>query len=353
MKTTMKSFVILLAIAVSAFCTNRCGAQQQEPSTPVRDSNDNPKLDVEIVDALNKNYGVHPGFRANHAKGVVVEGSFTPTPEAAALSKSPLFAGTPLPVTVRFSDAGGIPKIPDADPGANPHGMAIKFHLTDGEESDIVTVSFKFFPVATPEDFRDLQLAAASSPPGAPQSPQLRTFLESHPSVGKAIATLGTPASFAEEQYSGIDALVFINQAGQRQPFRYIIAPEKIVHLSKEDAVKQSPNYLMDELPQRLARGPVTFHIKAQLAAPGDQTKDPTQAWPDDRKVVDLGTLTISKSVPDSDALQKILLFTPGRLTDGIEFSDDPLLPTRDGSYAVSYMRRSVPVVSSNSIAPK
>jgi catalase len=84
----------------------------------------------------------------------------------------------------------------------------------------------------------------------------------------------------------------------------------------------------------------VTFHIKAQLAAPEDQTKDPTQPWPADRKVVDLGTLTITKTLADSDAQQKKLLFIPGRLTDGIEPSDDPLIAARDGAYAVSFGRR-------------
>ena len=82
------------------------------------------------------------------------------------------------------------------------------------------------------------------------------------------------------------------------------------------------------------------FHLKAQLAAPGDNTKDPSQPWPDNRKVVDLGTLTIDKAVPDSLAAQKKLLFLPGELTDGIELSDDPLVGTRDGAYAVSFSRR-------------
>jgi catalase len=113
------------------------------------------------------------------------------------------------------------------------------------------------------------------------------------------------------------------------------------VHLNKDEIAKRSADYLMDELPKRLGSGPVTFHIKAQLAAPGDQTKDPTQPWLDDRKVVDLGTLTITTTVTDSDALQKKLLFLPGRLTDGIEPSDDPLIPARDGSYKVSFERRS------------
>jgi catalase len=256
------------------------------------------------------------------------------------LSSSPLFAGPTLPATVRFSDASGFPDLHDSALAAQPHGMSIKFHLSDGTASDIVVNSLKFFTVATPEDFRDLQLAAATSPPGAPQSPQLKAFLEQHPSVEKANATVGAPDSFADEQYYGIDALVFINQAGRKQPFRYIIAPEKIVHLTRDEAAKKSPNYLIDDVPVRLAKGPITFHIKAQLAAPGDQTRDPTQPWPDDRKVVDLGTLTITRTVADSDAVQKKLLFIPGRLTDGIEFSDDPLLPARDGSYRVSFDRR-------------
>ena len=341
MKTNMKSCGILLLIGFSAFYADRCGAQVVEtPSTPVRDADDNPKLDAEIVDALNKRYGVHPGFRANHAKGVILAGSFTPTPEAAALSKSPLFAGTTLPVTVRFSDASGRPHLHDAAPMANPHGMAIKLHLPNGVDSDIVANSLKFFTVATPEDFRDLQLAEATSPPGAPESAELKAFLTSHPSVEKANATLGTPDSYADEQYYGLDAFVFINAAGQRQAFRYIIAPERIAHLSKEAAAKQLPDYLIDELAQRLSQGPVKFHLKAQLAAPGDQTKDPTQPWPDDRKVVDLGTVSLTKTAEDSNDLEKMLLFTPGRLTTGIEPSDDPLITARDGAYAESFKRR-------------
>jgi catalase len=100
------------------------------------------------------------------------------------------------------------------------------------------------------------------------------------------------------------------------------------------------PNFLMDELPQRLKQGPLTFHLKAQLAAPGDSTKDATQPWPDDRKVVDLGVLTIDKVVANSAEAEKALLFLPGQLTDGIEASDDPLIDVRNGAYAESFSRR-------------
>src|SRR5215469_4356914 len=109
---------------------------------------DDPPVEVQIVDAMNKAFGIHPGYRANHAKGLVTEGSFKPSPDAATLSKASLFAGPAIPVTVRFSDATGIPNLPDGAPGANPHGMAIKYHLPDGSETDMVINSLHFFPVS-------------------------------------------------------------------------------------------------------------------------------------------------------------------------------------------------------------
>jgi catalase len=301
---------------------------------------DDAPVATQIVDALAKRYGTHPGYRANHAKGIVATGRFTPSGTGPGLTRSPIFAGPTLSVIVRFSDAGGDPGTADASKIANPHGMSIKFTLPGGATSDIVTNALKFFTVATPEDFRDLQLASAESPPGSPEPTKLQRFLQSHPSVEKANATLGIPGSFVDEQYYGVDAFIFTNAAGVRQPFRYIIAPEKAVHLSAQDAASRPAGYLMEELPRRLAIGPATFHIKAQLAAPGDQTQDPTQPWPDDRRVVDLGVLTITGVVPDSDAEQKALLFLPGALTQGISPSDDPLIAARDSSYAVSYSRR-------------
>ena len=76
-------------------------------------------ISEQIVDAMNKVFGAHPGFRANHAKGIVAEGHFTGAPEALGLSRAVLFNGSPIPVTVRFSDSTGIPNIPDGSADAN------------------------------------------------------------------------------------------------------------------------------------------------------------------------------------------------------------------------------------------
>jgi catalase len=297
-------------------------------------------VEEQIVNQMNKVFGVHAGFRANHAKGVVAEGKFKASPEAAGLSKAVHFGGTDIPVTVRFSDSTGVPNLPDGSDDANPHGISVKFHLPDGSDTDIVINSLKFFPVATSEEFRDLLVAIAQSPPGAAKPTKFEQFVASHPTVPAAFATVATPNSFANEAYFGINAFVFVNKGGQRQAVRYQMIPEKLVHLDKAEAAKMTPDFLMEELPSRLKQGPVTFRFKAQLAAEGDSTKDPSKPWPDDRKLVELGVLTIDKAVANSEEAQKKLLFLPGQLTDGIDQSDDPMVDVRNGAYAISFSRR-------------
>src|ERR1700704_820072 len=66
----------------------------------------------EVVAALEAAYGVHPGQRRNHAKGTCALGTFVGMSEAAAYSRSALFAGSPVPVGARFSLAGGDPGAP-------------------------------------------------------------------------------------------------------------------------------------------------------------------------------------------------------------------------------------------------
>ena len=311
---------------------------------------DDPSLATQVVDLTNKLNGVHPGFRAFHAKGIVVEGSFKASSDAARLSLAPLFKGRTIPVTVRFSDGNGMPNVADGSPAANPHGMAIKYHLPGGVDTDMVTNSLKFFPVGTAEDFRDLLQAIIASPPDAAKPTKLEQFFASHPNAPKAFGSAATPDSYADEEYHGINAFIFVNKSGQRQAVRYLLVPEKAVHLASEEAAKQPPDFLSDELTQRIARKPVVFHLKAQLAEPSDQTKDGSQPWPDDRKVVELGVLTLNMTVPNSLEAEKKLLFVPTALTAGIELSDDPLPRARAAAYAVSYARRSRP--SSASLSP-
>ena len=300
-----------------------------------------PSLAVSTVETMNKLWGHHPGLRANHARGVVAEGSFTPSPEAAGLSTASIFAGKTVPVTVRFSDATGLPDLPDGKDASNPHGMAIRFRPEGSTYVDVVIVSLPYFPVATGEEFQQLLEAASESGPDAPKPTKIDQFLAAHPAAAKAGSTVKTPTSFARETYNGVDAFIFVDSKGSRQPFRFqfqpVAGPE---HLEKDEAEKMPPDFLLTELPARLQKEKVEFRVMAQLANPGDQTRDPTQPWPADRRMVNLGTLTLTGAVADQDKAQHDLKFLPNHLTPGIEVSDDPLIDARVRSYVISFGRR-------------
>jgi catalase len=96
-------------------------------------------------------FGLHPGFRPAHAKGVLLTGIFTPAEAAAKLSNAQHFVQPSTPVTVRFSNSTGIPLIPDNDPNANPRGMAIRFHLGEHQHTDIIGHSTDGFPTRVSE----------------------------------------------------------------------------------------------------------------------------------------------------------------------------------------------------------
>ena len=294
------------------------------------------------MEALNTlSGGIHPGYRANHAKGVLVTGEFTPTPTARGFSKAPHFAKR-VPVLVRFSDATGVPTLPDADPHASPHGMAIRFQLPGGASTDIVSISASTFPVSTPEDFLALLQAIAASGPAAAQPTPIEQFLGSHPIATKWVTTpRPAPVSFGTLAFYGVNSFKFTNAKGVSHYARYQILPVAGEQaLSDADAAQAAPDYLMGELPQRIAKGAVKFRLVAQVAKADDAINDGSIAWPADRELIELGTISLSKTSVEQVRAQKALLFNPLLLTSGIEPSADPVLLARPSAYGVSYGQR-------------
>ena len=300
----------------------------------------------QLVDTLTTlAHGPYKGFRANHAKGILVEGSFTPAPQAADISKAAHLQGAASPVLVRFSNGTGVPTIADADANAVPKGMAIRFTLPDGSNTDIVAISVNGFPAATPEEFLGLLNAVAASGPDAPSPKPVEQFLATHPAAMKFVSTpKPAPVSFATQSYFGVNAFAFTNAKGETRYGRYRIVPVAGEHhLTAEKAGKLGPNYLMEELPARLGKETASYRLLVQLANPGDTVDNGTVVWPDDRKVVELGVLTLKTAVVDSKQAEKTIMFNPLLLPDGIAASNDPILLARPAAYAVSYGRRLAP----------
>ncbi len=232
--------------------------------------------------------------------------------------------------------------IPDPDGRGSPRGMAIRFALPGGAFTDIVAISHNGFVVGTGEDFLAFLTAVANTKPDSPHPNPIEAFLGAHPRALKFLQdSKPLPVSFATLAYFGNNAFTFVDSAGSKRVGRYQILPAAgIATLDSAAAAKATPNYLFEDLTKRLAKGPVSFRLVAQLANPGDQTNDGSVVWPDNHKTVELGTMSLTTVAPNNDELQRSLTYNPIFLTAGIELSDDPLPVLRASVYALSVAHR-------------
>jgi catalase len=287
-------------------------------------------------------FGEHPGFRPAHAKGTMLTGTFTSSPNGASLTRAPHITRPSTPVTVRFSNSTGIPLIPDNDPNASPHGCAIRFHLAERVHTDIVSHSTDGFPTHTGEEFLEFLRAIAASGPSAPHPSPVETYVGTHPTALAFVqAAKPNPSSFARESYFGVTAMRFLNKDGVSRYGRYRIVPEAgNDFLDDGAAAAKNANYLFDEIVERVTKDPIKFRILVQLANEGDIVDNATIHWPEDREQLELGTLTLTEPVADNAHEQQHIIFDPIPRVDGIEPSDDPLLELRAAVYLISGRRR-------------
>ena len=303
----------------------------------------NETLVKDLLAGFDRVFGLHPGFRPVHAKGLMGTGTFTPAAEAKNLTRAPQVARPSVPVVVRLSDFAGVPNIPDNDPqGAGPRGMAIRFNLAEHSHTDIVSHSHNGFPTRTGEDFLEFLRALATSGPDTPKPTPLDKFLGSHPKALEfAVTPNPIPTSFAKESFFAVSAFKFTNSAGASRFGRYRIRPVAgNEYLTPEEAAKKSANFLFDEMTERLAKGPVEYRIFIQLAADGDEVADATVNWPDSRTEIEFGKVTLTKRVNELDPEMRKIIFDPIPRVDGIEPSADPLFDLRAALYLLSGRRR-------------
>jgi catalase len=301
-------------------------------------------LPEQIVDAIHDINGRHEGTRAVHAKGVVCEGTFTPTPAAASLTRAAHMQGDPVRATVRFSNGGGDPGAPDS--AKDGRGLAVKLYLDDGSRTDLVAITLPRFFVRTPDDFLEFTRARKPDPEtGQPDMAKLGAFLEAHPEALPAIQfalTQPAPASYAQLEYHGIHAFKWLGADGEERWVRFSFRPlAGVAGLSDDEVAERSADYLQEEIRERLAREPVEFELEVAIAEEGDDPDDPTEPWPDARERVTVGTLRVEGLDGTRERDGDVLVFDPTRVTDGIELSADPILRVRPDAYAVSVERRS------------
>jgi catalase len=300
-------------------------------------------LSQDLLQGFDNIFGLHSGHRPAHAKGIMCSGMFKRSPQAASLTRAPHLQRETTPVTVRFSNSGGIPTVADNDPSAaSPRGIAIRFHLAQHVHTDIIGHSHNGFPVRTAEEFLEFLRAVAASNGATTKPTPIESFLASHPKALQFVqAPKPIPTSFARESFFGVNAFRFTNKDGVSRYGRYRIIPEGgSEYLDESAAAAKTANFLFDEIAERIALGPVQLQVRVQLAESGDTLDDATALWPEDRTLLQLGTIVLTEQVSDEDPEKRRIIFDPIPRIDGIDPSNDPLLEPRADVYLLSGKRR-------------
>lgn len=334
-------------------------ARKDVPSLTNR-SGYEPTLSKRLYAALAADYPDHRDYlRPVHATGIGVTGVFLPSDAAKHYTHAEQFQGEPTPVTVRYSNGSGSPV--ERDSALDVRGMAIKFHLKNGGESDLIAITLPVFFAQTPEEF--LQFAAAGVP--EPDHPpnwiqrvfdmlQLRepprptglskdgaagvaryanTHLAARPGV-VAATMLVTPSSYARAAYHALHTFRLVAADGSHTYARFDLEPVAGVHPFPDNG--EHDKFLHAELRERIKRAPIRFVLRMNVAGQGDDINDPTKIWDTTRKRVVLGELRLTHLADDDGAAVNHLSFNPARLAAGIECSDDPVLAARRDAYEYS-----------------
>jgi len=277
------------------------------------------------------------GHRRNHAKGICFTGTFEANGAGSSLSKAKVFVPGQYPVVGRFNLATADPNAADAM--VRVRGIGIQITTPDGRDCRSAMIDAPIFPVSTPQGFYSLLTASGSKNPDA-----MKNFISAHPEfttfLGWAKSAPWT-GSYAEERYNSLNSFLFVDNSGTSHPIRWSLVPAaEPVPVSPDELAKRGPDFLEQEITQRVAASPQHWKLIVTVANPGDPTADPNKAWPEDRHTVDVGTLVVQQIEPERDGPCLNINYDPTVLPSGITTSDDPFPAARSVAYSRSYNSR-------------
>lgn len=290
-----------------------------------------------LVDALAPSAGPALGHRRNHAKGVCFTGQFEANGAGTALSRAQVFTRGEYPVVGRFNLGTPNPSAPDST--VRVRGLGIRISTPDGQQWRSAMIDPPFFPVATPQAFYDLLIASGSKAPDA-----MKNFAAAHPEIaafGAWAKSAPWTSSYAEDRFNGLNSFVFTDASGADRVVRWSLLPAAPpVAIAPDELEKRGPDYLEQEIAQRVGSGPQRWTLTVTVANPGDPTADPSKTWPDDRRTVEVGTLVVQQVEAELDGPCRDINFDPTVLPTGIRTSDDPFPVARSAAYSTSFNRR-------------
>jgi len=294
-----------------------------------------------FTDRFEHVYGRHDGFRRNHAKGLSATGTFAGTGAAAAICRAAVFQQGSVPLIGRFSLGGGLPD--QADKPGTVRGLGLLLEA-NGQQWRTAMINIPVFTDSTPQGFYERLLASKPLPDtGKPDPQKMAAFLEHHPETAAAMKIIKQSppsAGFADSTFHGLNAFYFTNSAGATVPVRWSAIPQEASAAPPAPSSVPGKDYLFDDLIRAVAQRPLSWRLVITIGEPGDPTNDATKPWPQSRRSIEAGTISISAVQTEEAGNARDINFDPLVLPDGITASDDPLPAARSAVYARSFTRR-------------
>lgn len=293
----------------------------------------------DFIDAFRALSGEHKGIRKGHAKGVCAQGEFVPSPQAQQHFTSPLFSGQAIPALLRFSMAGGNPRVPDNT--RSPRGLAAQLRLPDGSLHQLATLTTPVFGAKDPDSFLGLLRAQQAGPDGRPDAARVAAYRDTHPDTrpqAEWLASNPPPWSYTTVTYHGLHTFYLETHAGEKLKVRWHLQPQDGEKgLSPAEIASTQADFLQERLEERLRQGPVRFDWIMVLGETEDTDDDPSRQWPATRPALKVGTFSIHKA--GGEACTPIN-FDPNVMSTGFSAGADPILRMRSPAYAISFGRR-------------
>ncbi|KAJ9151929.1 Catalase [Pleurostoma richardsiae] len=298
--------------------------------------------------------------RAVHARGAGAFGTFTSYGDWGNITAASFLsaAGKETPTFVRFSTVAG--SRGSADTARDVHGFATRFYTDEGN-FDIVGNNIPVFFIQDAIRFPDLIHAVKPSPDK--EIPQAATahdsawdFFSSQPSTLHtlfwAMAGFGIPRSYRHMDGFGVHTFRLVTEDGSSKLVKWhwktkqgkaslVWEEAQVVSGKNSDFHRQD---LWDAIES--GNGPewelaIQIVEEDQVEAFGFDLLDPTKIIPEEivpLKV--LGVMKLDENPVNYFAETEQIMFQPGHIVRGIDFTDDPLLQGRLFSYLDTQLNR-------------
>jgi catalase len=304
----------------------------------------------EVVDAFAPPGGPALGHRRNHVTGICFTGIFEANGAGSSLSEAVMFRPGQYPAIGRFNLATSDIKAPDAS--VRNRGMGLQIAAPGGQVWRMAVIDAPFFPVSTPQALYELVRASGSKDPGA-----MKAFATVHPEIahfGAWAQSAPWTGSYAEEPYNSLDSFVFTSATGAAHVVRWSLLPAtNPVSVPPEELAKRPPDFLEREIVERIKSGPLRWTLVIHVAEAGDPTADPSREWPQNRRAIEVGTLTVQDIEPEANGPCRDINYDPTVLPTGMGTSDDPFPAARSSAYRRSFDLRTAEAAHYPAAAPE